>query len=65
MLVFGTCDSSECVIVVPPSDKERRIEVVQIVDGGKTRLGFRAEREVAIHRRKVMDQIDGKGGTEK
>jgi carbon storage regulator len=60
MLVLTRQPDEGCVITFPPSATEQRVRVVVVdVRGDRTRLGFEAEREIAIHRDEVQVLVDG------
>ena len=60
MLVLSRLVNQEVVIVVPPSDEEKRISVrlCEIRDGEKARLGFTADADVEINRWEIQEEID-------
>lgn len=65
MLVLGMRLHEEIVIDVPPSDAPQRV-VVRLTDISRwseanpwrAKVGFLAAREVAIHRRAVLERIE-------
>lgn len=62
MLVLTRRRGESVIITVPPSDRETVVEVVvteTVVEGGKTRLGFVADRSVAILRSEL--EVDDAG----
>lgn len=57
-LVFERDLEEESVITVPPSNEPRTISImVTRVRGDRVRLGFKADKDVRIHRREVYEAI--------
>lgn len=59
MLVLSRCKDQRIRITVPPSLEPQVIEMLVVeIRGDKARLGFYADKSVAIHRLEVQQRID-------
>lgn len=64
MLVLSRQRTEEVVIEVPPSATPTRVIVsTQEIRRDKVRIGFIAPKEVLLHRREVMNEIDRERAT--
>lgn len=59
MLVLSRKLDESIIITVPPSDSVQQIRVTILeARGDKTRMGFRAERDIVIHREEIQRVVD-------
>lgn len=59
MLVLSRKLNESVVITVPPSPAAQQIRVTILeTRGDKTRMGFRAERDIVIHREEIQRVVD-------
>jgi carbon storage regulator len=59
MLVLSRGRGESVFVTVPPSDRERTIEVMAVeIRGDKARLGFEADRDITVHRSEVVEKIE-------
>jgi len=65
MLILSRKADQSVILVVPPSDKPQaiRVEVTEI-GTSQVKLGFEADRVVAIHRAEIQQQNSSASGLE-